>query len=93
MSKVVKRQSGAARLCESMISQALLNCKVTTINSLIEKMQAITGNKYEISQYAGPEFLEEPGPWVVQLMIGDTMVIVKFSLTEKCFINKIEVEG
>lgn len=93
MSKVIKKQSGAARLCESMISQALLNCKVTTIQSLIMQMDTITGKKFEVTQCAGPELLEEPGPWVVQLMIGNTKVIVKFTVNEKYFITKIEVEG
>lgn len=89
MSKVVKKQSGAARLCEAMISQALLNCKVTNIDSLVSQMRTITNNKFEISKQ--PEVLQEPGPWTVQLLIGDTKVIVKFTLNEKYFITDIEV--
>ena len=43
--KQTKNQSGAARIVEVLLGQALLNCKVGTVNSLIEKVENVTGNK------------------------------------------------
>lgn len=88
----LKKQSGTARICESMISQALLNCKVTNVHSLVDKMNEITSYKFDVSVYDCPDNLEGNGPWKIQLLIGDTKVLVIFSLSENQFITKIEVK-
>lgn len=87
----MKKQSGTARICEVMISNSLLHCKVNSINSIVEKMKQITGEKFPITKYSGTDYPVED-PWIVELLIGDTKVIVKFTMNENHFINKIEVE-
>lgn len=90
--KQTKIQSGAARIVEVMLGQALLNCKVGTVNSLIDKVKNVTGGKFEVKKVDGPDkFNVDSAPWMISLEIGDTRVIVKFTLTEKYFINNIEV--
>lgn len=91
--KQIKNQSGAARIVEVLLGQALLNCKVGTVNSLIEKVENVTGNKFVVNKVSGPDVLNpDMAPWMISLVIGDTKVIVKFTLSSTYFINKIEVE-
>ena len=55
-------------------------------------MNDVTGGKFEVKKVDGPDKLDaELAPWVISLEIGDTKVIVKFTLTTNYFINKIEV--
>lgn len=90
--KQTKNQSGAARIVEVLLGQALLNCKVGTVNSLIEKVENVTGNKFAVNKVSGPDVLNpDMAPWMISLVIGDTKVIVKFTLSSTYFINKIEV--
>lgn len=87
----MKKKSGTAIICETMISNALLHCRVSNVNSIVEKLMAITGNKFEITKHSGTD-LPVNDPWVVELLIGTTKVIVKFIMTDGNLINKIEVE-
>lgn len=90
--KQIKKQSGASRIVEVLLGQALLNCKIGNVNSLIEKVTVVTGGKFEVNKIDGPDKLNvDMAPWVISLEIGDTKVIVKFTLTANYFINKIEV--
>ena len=90
--KQVKKQSGASRIVEVLLGQALLNCKIGSVKSLIEKVNDITGGKLEVKKVDGPDKLDtELAPWVISLEIGDTKVIVKFILTSNYFVSKIEV--
>ena len=90
--KQVKKQSGYSRIVEDLIGQELLNCKIGSVKSLIEKVNDVTGGKFEVKKVDGPDKLDvELAPWIISLEIGDTKVIVKFSLTANYFINKIEV--
>lgn len=90
--KQVKKQSGASRIVEVLLGQALLNCKIGSVKSLIEKVNDITGGKFEVKKVDGPDKLDtELAPWVISLEIGDTKVIVKFILTSNYFVSKIEV--
>ena len=90
--KQVKNQSGSSRIVEVLLGQALLNCKIGSVKSLIEKVNDVTGGKFEVKKVDGPDKLDtELAPWIISLEIGDTKVIVKFSLTANYFINKIEV--
>ena len=90
--KQLKKQSGASRIVEVLLGQALLNCQIGSVKSLIEKVNDVTGGKFEVKKVDGPDKLDvELAPWVISLEIGDTKVIVKFSLTANYFINKIEV--
>ena len=90
--KQVKKQSGSSRIVEVLLGQALLNCKIGSVKSLIEKVNDVTGGKFEVKKVDGPDKLDtELVPWIISLEIGDTKVIVKFSLTANYFVNKIEV--
>ena len=90
--KQVKKQSGASRIVEVLLGQALLNCKIGSVKSLIEKGTDVTGGKFDVKKVDGPDKLDvEFAPWMISLDIGDTKVIVKFTLTANYFINKIEV--
>ena len=90
--KQVKKQSGSSRIVEVLLGQALLNCKISSVKSLIEKVNDVTGGKFEVKKVDGPDKLDtELAPWIISLEIGDTKVIVKFSLTANYFVNKIEV--
>ena len=90
--KQVKKQSGSSSIVEVLLGQAQLNCKIGSVKSLIEKVNDVTGGKFEVKKVDGPDKLDvELAPWVISLEIGDTKVIVKFSLTANYFINKIEV--
>ena len=87
--KQLKKQSGASRIVEVLLGQALLNCKIGSVKSLIEN---VTGGKFDVKKIDGPDKLDvELAPWMISLEIGDTKVIVKFTLTVNYFINKIEV--
>lgn len=87
----MKNKSGTAIICESMIGNALLYCRVNNISSIVEKMKQITGEKFKITKHSGTD-LPEDDPWIVELLIGDTKVIVKFTMIDGNLINKIEVE-
>lgn len=87
----MKTKSGTAIVCEQMIKAALLYCRVSNVNSIIEKLKAITGDKFNITKHSGTE-LPENDPWVVELLIGNTKVIVKFTMTDMNLISDIEVE-
>ena len=90
--KQVKKQSGSSRIVEVLLGQALLNCKIGSVKSLIEKVKDGTGSKFQVKKVDGPDKLDtELAPGIISLEIGDTKVIVKFSLTANYFINKIEV--
>ena len=70
----------------------MLNSKIGSVKSLIEKVTDVTGGKFDVKKIDGPDKLDvELAPWMISLEIGDTKVIVKFSLTANYFINKIEV--
>ena len=90
--KQTKKQSGASRIVEVLLGQALLNCKICNVKSLIEKVTDVTGGKFDVKKVDGPDRLDiDMVPWMISLEIGDTKVIVKFTLTTNYFINKIEV--
>ena len=90
--KQLKKQSGASRIVEVLLGQALLNCKIGSVKSLIAKVLDVTGGKFDVKKVDGPDKLDvEFAPWMISLDIGDTKVIVKFTLTANYFVNKIEV--
>ena len=90
--KQLKKQSGASRIVEVLLGQALLNCKIGSVKSLIEKVTDVTGGKFDVKKVDGPDKLDVKfAPWMISLDIGDTKVIVKFTLTANYFVNKIEV--
>lgn len=86
----MKKKSGAAIICEAILNSALLHCRVSNINSIVEKLKQITGEKFPISKYSGTEFPEDD-PWIVELVIGNTKVIVKFTMVDGNLIKGIEV--
>ena len=91
----LKKQSGASRIVEVLLGQVLLNCKVISVKSLIEKLTDITSGKIgvkkidKLSKFGAKDV--EPSSWMISLEIGNTKVITKFTLTANYFINKIEV--
>lgn len=91
----LKNQSGASRIVEVLLGQVLLNCKVISVKSLIEKLTDITSGKIDVKKIDKPSKLGakdvEPSSWMISLEIGNTKVITKFTLTANYFINKIEV--
>ena len=91
----LKKQSGASRIVEVLLGQVLLNCKVISVKSLIEKLTDITSGKIDVKKIDKPSKLSdldiEPSSWMISLEIGNTKVITKFTLTANYFINKIEV--
>ena len=91
----LKNQSGASRIVEVLLGQVLLNCKVISVKSLIEKLTDITSGKIDVKKIDKPSKLDakdvEPSSWTISLEIGNTKVITKFTLTANYFINKIEV--
>ena len=91
----IKKQSGASRIVEVLLGQVLLNCKVISVKSLIEKLTDITSGKIDVKKIDKPSKLDakdvEPASWTISLEIGNTKVITKFTLTTNYFINKIEV--
>lgn len=90
----MKEKSGAARIVEAMVSSALLNCKCGSGNSLIEKVKEITGNKFDVTIVSEPVDMNDTSkaPFVISVMIGDTHVLIVFTVNENFFIKKIEVE-
>lgn len=84
------KQSGTARICEAMISSALLFCRVSNVGSIVEKMKQITGEKFPITKYSGSD-LPDTDPWIVELMIGDTKVVVQFIMKDTNLISEIHV--
>lgn len=91
----IKKQSGASRIVEVLLGQVLLNCKISSVKSLIEKLTDITSGKIDVKKIDKPSKLDakdvEPASWTISLEIGNTKVITKFTLTTNYFINKIEV--
>ena len=44
--KQLKKQSGASRIVEVLLGHALLNCKIGSVKSLIEKVTDVFNNKF-----------------------------------------------
>lgn len=81
-----KEKSGAARIVEAIMSAALLNCRCVTVESLTSKVKDIVSSKFDIVDVSN-EFDE----YTVELLVGDTKVVIVFKLNDKQFITKIEV--
>jgi len=86
----MEKKSGTTIVLEQILNSALLHCRVSNVNSIVEKLRQITGEKFPITKYSGSEFPEED-PWVVEVLIGDTKVIVKFTMVDGNLIKGIEV--
>ena len=85
-------KSGACILAETMLNVPFLHCHLNTINSLINKMQVITGYKFEISKADDSDDVTTGnGPWKVKLKINDIEVLVLFTVNQNSFIDKIDV--
>lgn len=85
-------KTGACVLAEAMLNVPFLHCHLNTINSLINKMQVVTGNRFEISKANDcDDVTTGNGPWKVKLKIDNIEVLVLFTVNENSFIDKIDV--
>ena len=80
---------------EVKIGNAAKRAMVTNPKNTISFVKRLMGadfNDDNVKKVDGPDKLDvEFAPWMISLDIGDTKVIVKFTLTANYFVNKIEV--
>lgn len=88
-----KSNSGMHRVVVALLETSFLHCKIASIRSLIDNMNLMTNNKFEITQVEDKkvEMRDGTGPWIVSLVIGDTNVLVMFYVDVNHFVTKIEV--
>lgn len=92
MAAKTNKNNGLHQIVVAFIETAFLYCRVASVKSLIENLNTVTNHKFDITEVNQNQDMKEgTGPWVVSLAIGDTKVLVSFSINSYRYIEKIEV--